>query len=192
MKINQGGINFKIYELDFLAKVTLSPEAHGSIKIPAIVEYESKKYNVTEIDMYAFMSNNHITTVSIPTTLHKIWKFAFAQCEHLESIYFYTPDEMEPLITEIGEHAFECCEHLTKVSEIPSTLKYIGTRCFYNCGALTHVSIEGAIECEVGTDAFGGDDHNVKITTGNTSKIAGTGAEQFNGFLNGQSQTAQI
>lgn len=73
--------------------------------------------------------NCPFSTIRIPSTVTIVEKKAFSNCERLISV------EMFEGVQEIGDGAFEWCLDLRNVV-IPSTVKNIGTRAFYQCKSL--------------------------------------------------------
>ncbi len=71
----------------------------GAVVIPETVEYEGKTYSVTSIGLHAFDGEGGLTFITIPNS-----------------------------VTNIGGHAFECCDlgYIT----IPSSITYIGSQAF--------------------------------------------------------------
>ncbi|MBR3656068.1 MAG: leucine-rich repeat domain-containing protein [Prevotella sp.] len=71
----------------------------GAVVIPEEVEYEGKTYRVTSIGLHAFDGEGGLTFITIPNS-----------------------------VTNIGGHAFECCDlgYIT----IPSSITYIGSQAF--------------------------------------------------------------
>jgi hypothetical protein len=56
-------------------------------------------------------------------------------------------------VVKIGDHAFERCRKLKKVS-IPGSVKHIGYEAFYKCRSLHEVTIPPSVEY-IGRHAFG-------------------------------------
>lgn len=76
--------------------------------------------------------NSSIQSVTLPTTLRTIGRYAFSQCQQLTDITI--PEGTQT----IGGYAFWSCYHLYTLT-LPSTLQYIGEQAFYNCCWLTNI-----------------------------------------------------
>lgn len=74
-------------------------------------------------------------TVSIPTTVTKIEKYAFSGCEEIISIIL--PDN----VTSIGSRAFEGCTALANI-KIPSKVQTIEEGAFYRCINLEGINVD--------------------------------------------------
>ncbi|MBR5964015.1 MAG: leucine-rich repeat domain-containing protein [Bacteroidaceae bacterium] len=103
-----------------------------NIQIPAFVEYDSQKYDVTVIGECAFYRFYSTRSISIPTSVKHIKKKAFADCWDLDSIYI--PNS----VTSIDCGAFQECQKLSYV-HIPEEIAKIDTFVFAGCD---FVSIE--------------------------------------------------
>ena len=71
---------------DPIATVADGKSATGEVVILAEVEYEGKKYTVTDIFLKSFMGNTAITSVEIPASVKSIGGYAFNGCTSLVSI----------------------------------------------------------------------------------------------------------
>jgi hypothetical protein len=103
-----------------------SSKMSDTLIIPAKVQISDKVYNVTSIDMAAFIDCVKITSVVFPSTL-----------------------------TSIGEAAFLNCTGLTKVV-IPSNVTTIENGAFYNCTNLDVVIDNSKDSVKVGPSTFEG------------------------------------
>ena len=118
----------------------------GDITIPTQVPYSSDVYYVTEIDGYAFIRDNSITSVTLPNTVTKIGYAAFYNCASLKTVEFGTN------LISIGDDAFYFCTSLSSLT-FPSTLTSIGDRSFWGCSSLKSIDIPNSVT-EVKTHAF--------------------------------------
>ena len=59
----------------------------GNVVIPGSVEYEGKKYSVTEIGDYAFYTCRNLTSITIPANVTSIGHDAFHGCSSLISVH---------------------------------------------------------------------------------------------------------
>ena len=87
--------------------------------------------SVETIGAKAFYLCEYLKNISLAATLKTIGDFAFESCISLETIVF--PNTLES----IGESAFRYCTKLTKDRIIiPSSVKEIKSKAFYDCGEL--------------------------------------------------------
>ena len=105
---------------------------------------------VVEIDKWACLSAEKLTSVTIPESVRTIKMQAFAWCDSLRSIVI--PEGVET----IESHAFEKCHQVTSLT-LPSTLTTLGEAAFYGCENLLSVVIPKgltSIESEVFAACF--------------------------------------
>lgn len=76
------------YELrtDGTAWVKNGKKAQGDVTILSKIEVDGKEYTVVGINAYAFLSNESITSITLPDNLQYINDGAFAWCSNLENI----------------------------------------------------------------------------------------------------------
>ena len=89
---------------------------------------------VTVIPDSAFRGIN-VTSVTIPSLVTSIERYAFYNCSSLTSITI--PEG----VTSIGDYAFSGCSSLTSIT-IPDSVTSIGRSAFYNCSSLKTVNLE--------------------------------------------------
>ena len=117
-----------------------------SVNIPSSI----KNVTVTVIGESAFEGECFLQNVTLPDTLVRIEKLAFADCSSLQEIGI--PDS----VIEIGEEAFECCLDLSTVTiSQGSNLSRIGSLAFSNC-AISSFSIPSGVTI-IEDSVFGGD-----------------------------------
>ena len=98
----------------------------GSLNIPeGVVEIE--KYAFANDDFIGFANNRFTGVLTLPSTLKKIGKSAFAGCG------FVCPLNLPDGIEEIGDYCFENCRNLYGNLILPSHLKTLGRYAFYFC-----------------------------------------------------------
>lgn len=114
----------------------------GVVEIPSQIG----GVNVTSIGAYAFMNNNNITNITIPSTVTTFKYGAFYYCDKLTDITI--PDS----VTEITG-AFIGCSKLTGIN-IPNNVKVIGTNTFWECESLTNIVIPSSVT-SIAIYAFG-------------------------------------
>ena len=109
-----------------------------NIEIPAIYNYEGKKYKITSIGYYAFYKCTGLTNITIPKSVTIIREHAFEECKACETINI--PDN----VTYIGSNAFNDCKELTSIN-IPYGVTTIGDHTFYNCSSLTSITLPNSV-----------------------------------------------
>lgn len=97
---------------------------------------------------YAPWKGNKVKSVIIENGVTNIGNYAFDHCEHLTSI------TISDSVTSIGEVAFSCCSNLTSVT-IPDYVTGIGRFTFINCSRLTSVNIPNSVT-SIGNSVFKG------------------------------------
>lgn len=140
------GLNYEIID-GYSCRLVYGADLYsGDVIIPEKVFFKGQPYNVTEIDECAFTayiftveerthySNPTLTSVSLPLTLTKIGKYAFAGCSGLSQV------DIPASVTSIGEEAFAGCSSLTQVN-IPASVTSIGAGAFARCFSLIHVDL---------------------------------------------------
>ena len=111
----------------------------GFVYIPDSVDYEGKKYIVSEISAWAFKGCEAITGVHFPGNLRNIGFSAFACCNGLVSI------ELPPSVAYIGGCAFYGCRNLEQVA-IPPQVKAIKGYTFADCSSLRTLALPTSLE----------------------------------------------
>ena len=101
---------------------------------------------VKSIGKYAFMDCSKLTSVTLPNNLTSIGSYAFFRCTSLTSISL--PDS----VTEFGGYTFANNTSL-KTVKLPSTLKRIENGLFSGCTALTSINIPDSVTA-IGEAAF--------------------------------------
>ena len=104
-------------------------------------------YTVTEIYPTSLVDVN-IETVTLPSTITKVWANAFLNNTSLKSVNLAATQ-----ITSLEESTFSGCTKLTTVS-FPSNLESINSLAFYNCTKLSSLSIRGTKVKSIDTNAF--------------------------------------
>ncbi len=123
---------------------------------------------VTSIGSYAFQANRYLDEVALPSTLTKINRNAFANCESMFMINFPTN------LTTIGAYAFHNCYALEKII-LNDNLKTVGDYAFYNCNACDTLKI-GSSVTRIGTEAFRNCQKISEINIPATLTTVGSGA----------------
>lgn len=92
-------------------------------------------YGITNIGQCAFFAHEHMSSVSIPSSVEVIEHWAFSECASLESLFI--PDS----VTSIEELAFSGCNSLTEVT-IPAGVSSIDTGVFNRCAKLKGIRVD--------------------------------------------------
>ena len=110
-----------------------SSKLSDTLIIPAKVQISDKVYNVTSIDMAAFMDCVKITSVVFPSTLTTIGEAAFINCTGLTKVVI--PSN----ITNIGDGAFYNCPNLDVVIDNSKENVTVGPNTFVGCKSVTYL-----------------------------------------------------
>lgn len=117
-----------------------------TVSIPDSVEFEGRKYCVTEVEAEAFDMCKHVTCIEVPASVKKIGNSAFIFCSSLEKV------KLNDGLEEIDRFAFSFCENLTEVI-IPQSTKLIGDGVFRECRKLVKVRLPDGLT-KIGRDSF--------------------------------------
>ncbi len=110
----------------------------GDIVIPSKVDYNGKKYTVTEIRKSAFYNCRQLTSVSIPNTVKSIGSQAFIFCTSLTDV------NIPYGVTSIEKSTFFACGSLKRIT-IPNSVKSIDDWAFGDCIGLTRIAIPSSV-----------------------------------------------
>ncbi len=130
----------------------------STLTIPSEIDGKT----VTAIGDSAFMWDEYVVTLTIPTTVKKIGGNAFYYCPKLASVSFLTDGDKGT--EEIGAGAFYRCTALKSIV-FPSTLKTVGDYAFEYCKLLRRVDMpvkEGSLT--LGLKCFMIDPDNLEET----------------------------
>ena len=173
------GFEYEILE-DKQHEVALidASKAHGKTFIPKEVEYEGKKYAVTqitgkEVDFH-YQVQQGDKRKKPETKYDKTYRGAFQGKKHDgEHDYSGWRENSNPLdivipnsVTSIGNRAFYRCTGLTSIT-IPNSVTSIGNSAFYGCTGLTSITIPNSVT-SIGNSAFYGCTGLTSITIGNS------------------------
>lgn len=130
----------------------------GNLNIPATIE-NGETYTVIGVADYSFEGNESytfndidgywnldISSISFPSTIQYIGKYAFDSCKKLRGI------NLPESVVEIGEGAFRNCIEVRQI-RFPNTLKRINKKTFQNCLSLSELKLPNNIEY-IGDNAF--------------------------------------
>lgn len=96
------------------------------------------------ISAFSYVLFNNVTDVILNEHISSLFDYIFKNFKKLESIDLSN-------ISSLGESSFEGCSHLGVV-KFSDNLKYIPSRCFLDCYALSKCSLPK--DCETAEDAF--------------------------------------
>ena len=121
---------------------------------------------VVKIDKYAFARCTELTAINLPEGLLEISDMAFAECDKLETV------NLGKSLVTIGEMAFANCTALKNIA-LPATLKTIDEGAFWSCTALTSLEFPASLE-NIGTLAYYNctgiaEDNSIKFNSGKTA-----------------------
>lgn len=139
------------------------------VVIPATIE----ECPVVEISDAAFYHCSQLKTVTLPTTVTKIGKLAFAGCVQLTAVKY---DDNVSSIATVDEYAFAYCESLVSIT-LPNTLTALGEGAFFQCKALPSINIPAVVR-----DAGG----NVQSGVVTISDMAFMGCESLTTVTGGE------
>ncbi len=143
-------------------------QQEGDIVIPSKVYDGETEYEINGIDLNAFSSQEHITSVTIPESVTDIGDYAFSRCTGLTRINI--PDN----VTSIGYSVFEECSSLRDIT-LPSNLVCIYDGAFDQCTSLECIDIPSGVTY-IGADAFGMCKSLANVTLPASLKTLGTRA----------------
>ncbi len=107
------------------------------VVVPATIE----NCPVVEISDAAFYHCSQLKTITLPTTVTKIGKMAFAGCIQLTAVKY--ADNTANIKT-IDEYAFAYCESLASIT-LPDTLTVLGEGAFFYCESLVTINIPAVV-----------------------------------------------
>ncbi|MBR3596338.1 MAG: leucine-rich repeat protein [Clostridia bacterium] len=108
-------------------------------------EYTVKE-TVSEVNTYAFYSQDYLEKVVLPDGITHIGEYTFSECENLQSIRL--PETLES----IGNYAFYKCSNLSDIA-IPNSVETIGNNAFYNCSSISDIALSENIK-KISSGAF--------------------------------------
>ena len=123
--------------------ITAYTGSGGAVVIPSLIN----GLPVTGIGYGTFLTNQNVTSITIPNSVTNIGADAFDGNVNLTAVTIGTN------VVNIGDYAFENCTNLTSVT-IPNSVTNIGNFAFYDCSEITGVTI-GTNVTSIGMEAFG-------------------------------------
>lgn len=86
-----------------------------------------------------FEGCSHISSVSIPNSVHSIKQAAFSGCSSISLL------SIGNSVTSIESHAFSFCSSISSIN-IPNSVTTLGSYAFYNCSGATSLSIGNSVQ----------------------------------------------
>lgn len=93
--------------------------------------------SVKAIEKNAFLGNDDITAITVPSSVERIGDSAFRDCSNLKSVM------LSEGIKYVGSNAFKNCELLADIS-LPDSICSVGSRAFERCNNLIYNELDGA------------------------------------------------
>ncbi len=94
----------------------------------------------------AFVGQENLKKIVLPSTVKEIGDYAFSLCLNLEDVVFLTEEDFSLALTTIGLRAFQYTGIKTLNIDGPTQIKTLGQYAFYNCHSLTDVTLKGVKE----------------------------------------------
>ena len=108
------------------------------IVLPDSVDYNGKKYPVTEMAIRAFSQRSNLEKIKLPKSIISIGDQCFSECTSLKSV------TLSDSLTTIGRSAFLNCSALDSLT-LPNSLTRIGDEAFSGCKGLRAVILPESI-----------------------------------------------
>ena len=115
----------------------------GNLVIPGVVRGMEVKYICDE----AFLNNNLLTNITLPSTLASIWDNAFAGCSSLTEV------TLPWRVFYLGTKAFYGCKKM-KTLTFSSSISTIGSQAFVGCTSLEKIYIPCSEPPELNDNVF--------------------------------------
>ncbi len=190
-------VSFSGYAFDFLAgglkystnndgtsvSVIIQDTSIKKAVIPEKVEYEGRTYKVTSIELNAFRECIHLTSVTIPSSVTSIGRFAFSACDSLsrfsvakdnscfselegvlfsknkDTLWAYPNLKAKQYVIPSGvvtiqDYAFASLDNLRSLT-IPESVRYIGKDALPHSHYLAEVFCLGKIPPKIANDYIG-------------------------------------
>lgn len=144
------GINYKLIPEESIAIVVpKSGEYKGAVRIPSTVTYQKKKYVVTEIGKFAFLSNP-VTSLTFPASLCFIDDFIVKDDYSLETIR--VESDTPPYVESYGFHEFnrDGCSLYVPLGSVEIYKNSFGWELFKNIKAYWNRPLIDRIEKVIG------------------------------------------
>ena len=136
-KFVSGKIRYEVTDEKEAAVIGLKTKQIKKVKIPSVVSYNGRKYNVTEISDYAFRKSS-VTEVVIADSVKEIGTSAFLGCKNLAKVTIGINT------TKIGTKAFKDCSKLKTIIVKSKKLKRIGKKAFYGISKNAQIKVPAA------------------------------------------------
>lgn len=147
------------YKIADGAATLISYKGEAEFEVPATVS----GVPVTAIASFAFHGNSSLTSITFPESVTSIGDYAFAFCSALQSVTFAGDGSVD-----IHPGAFRDCTALTTLDL--TGVQYLRDGCFGNCTALVSVDIPESVTY-FGTNCFYNAKADIVINGSDASKI---------------------
>jgi len=104
-------------------------------------------FEANALPQNAFLGNQRLASIILPSTITSIGSYAFNFCDHLTSIVI--PDS----VTFIGKNAFRSCGTISSLN-LPKKLVSIGDYAFSNCISIASTLVIPSSVTSIGEEAF--------------------------------------
>ena len=124
-----------------------SPDVSGDITILSSFTVDGNIYSVTSIGDDAFACCSTMTSISIPSSITKIWTTVFRSCDALESIFIDTGNtvyDSRDNCNAIVETSTNTLIAGCKNTAIPNSITSIGHGAFEECWGLKSITIRNS------------------------------------------------
>lgn len=132
-------IHYEINEENKTAAIKDGRQCSGDVIVPSSISYNNKEYIVTSIKWDAFAGCSALLSISLPSTISFIDRYAFGSCSNLRSITI--PEN----VTRIERSVFGYCTALESVI-LPKSLQYIDSYAFEYCSSLSSIVIPDNVD----------------------------------------------
>lgn len=157
------GIYYKLH-IDNTAEVTNGMVVYtGDVSIPETISHEEVTYTVNAITDDAFSNANSLTSITIPSTISKVGKYAFHGCEgltavHINDLVSWCNISFENYYANPLFYAHQLFLNGEEVKEIvvSSDVKRVGDYAFYGCTSITSFKMMEDGVTYIGLAAFKG------------------------------------
>ena len=148
-KINGDGSSVRVVPMEKEWPYYGEVKPSGELVLPDSVEWQGRKYVVTQVGRNAFYRCDGLLKVVLPNGISRIGAQAFNGCGLLQEVV------MNEGLKEVGEGAFAYCRSLTSVV-VPTSVTRIGISAFAECFLLNEVEMSGTLWKQVNDLTFSG------------------------------------
>jgi hypothetical protein len=126
--------------------------AEEEFDLVAVIDELGTDFRIVGFGPWSFASKSRLKSIRIISSVEKLCKYCFRDCENLSSVIF----ERDCKVSVIEEEAFSGCSSLTSIC-IPAGVKTLGDACFAFCFNLSPLIFEsGSQVVNIGDASFAG------------------------------------